>query len=68
MAKKKENIRAYEYEEGFPPPQEPEIDEVEEVEVEEVEKKPKEEKETETPSSDLDLDWGEVFVFNDYEV
>ena len=62
MAKKKENIRTYEYEEGFPPPQEPEIDEVEEVEVEEVEK------ETETPSSDLDLDWGEVFVFNDYEL
>ena len=28
----------------------------------------REKQETETPSSDLDLDWGEVFVFNDYEV
>ena len=67
MAKKKV-VKTFEYEEGFPPPQEPEINEVEEVEVEEVEKKPKEETETETESSDLDLDWGKVFVFNDYEV
>tara|TARA_Y100000114_G_C11763856_1_gene331852 strand:- start:7291 stop:7602 length:312 start_codon:yes stop_codon:yes gene_type:complete len=29
--------------------------------------KEKQEREKEARSSDLDLDWGEVFVFNDYE-
>ena len=67
MAKKKV-VKTFEYEDEMET-QEPEIDEVEEVEVEEVEKKPKEQNETqkETKSSDLDLDWGVVFVFNDYE-
>jgi hypothetical protein len=68
MAKKKENVKTFEYEEEVNSAQEPEIDEVEEeTEVEEVQKKPKEEQKEENEidanSSGLNLDWGEVITF-----